>query len=87
LLELAHQVVGGVVVEGIVGLADRDAQFADLVAFLGVWNASSTISLMILAAGRCCERLMAFSYSALDARRLRILRCCGESDIEISLLQ
>jgi len=35
LLELAHQVVGLVVVEGVVGLADGDAQFADLVAFLG----------------------------------------------------
>ena len=35
LLELAHQLIGFVIVEGIVGLADGNAQFADLVAFLG----------------------------------------------------
>ncbi|MCY1176718.1 hypothetical protein D9M73_170000 [compost metagenome] len=35
LLELAHQFVGFIVIEAVVGLADRGAQFADLVAFAG----------------------------------------------------
>ncbi|MNP38409.1 hypothetical protein D3C76_1319200 [compost metagenome] len=35
LLELAHQFVGFVIVEAVVGLTDRGTQFADLVAFAG----------------------------------------------------
>jgi hypothetical protein len=68
-----------------VGLTDRRAQFADLVAFTARLKASSTISLMILACGRCCERLMEFSYSALDDK-VTTDSAVLESDIENSLL-